>query len=134
MRTNRGITIGVLCEGALLDEYAYQSEDDYTVSCFIPGEANKVRFRSCGHFSYLQQRVQVFEIFVSNDLPAQDVSISIRIDGTFIGRYFLGQGQSVLPGLYVSESITKPFRFRELNIPGMWLPIARASWIENDFY
>ncbi|KAJ3544046.1 hypothetical protein NM688_g5787 [Phlebia brevispora] len=73
----------------MVDEYGYRNEDDYTT----------------------------FEIFVSNDLAKQDVCISIRIDGTFIGRYFLGLGQNVLPGLYVSECVTKPFRFRELNIP-----------------
>ena len=42
MHTNRGIVIGVLCEGTLVDEYAHQSEDEYTASCFIPGDANKV--------------------------------------------------------------------------------------------
>ena len=66
-----------------------------------------------------EQRFQTFEIYVANELSAQDVSISIRIDGTFIGRYFLtGQGKNVLPGLYVSDSVTKPFCFRQLKIPG----------------
>ncbi|KAF7791417.1 hypothetical protein EIP86_002433 [Pleurotus ostreatoroseus] len=67
----------------MAEEYGHQNEDECAVSCFIPGESD-----------------QPFEIFVSNELTKQDVAISIRIDGTFIGRYFLGLGQNILPGLY----------------------------------
>ena len=75
--------------------------------------------RDTGVLTRPKRCIQNFEIYVANELPAQDVSISIRIDGTFIGRYFLtGQGKNVLPGLYVSDSVTKPFCFRELKIPG----------------
>lgn len=40
------------------------------------------------------------------------------MDGNPIGRYFLAPGQKMLPGLYVSETLTKPFRFRNLVFNG----------------
>ena len=49
----------------------------------------------------------------------QDVSVSITLDGNAIGRYYLAPGQKMLPGLYVSETLTKPFRFRDLVLTSM---------------
>ena len=59
-----------------------------------------------------------FEILLTNNLNLQDVSVSITVDGNPIGRYYLAPGQKMLPGIYVSENMTKPFLFRNLVFNG----------------
>lgn len=61
---------------------------------------------------------QNFEIILTNNLNLQDVSVSITVDESPIGRYYLAPGQKMLPGIYVSETTTKPFRFRSLVFNG----------------
>lgn len=62
----------------------------------------------------------------------QDVSVSITLDGNAIGRYYLAPGQKMLPGLYVSETLTKPFRFRDLVLTSMDSVVLRAD-VVTDF-
>ncbi|EKM51953.1 uncharacterized protein PHACADRAFT_262379 [Phanerochaete carnosa HHB-10118-sp] len=97
MPSNYGISISIVCGGSILEEYAWQSADERTASCFVPSASGKN-----------------FEIILTNNLNLQDVSVSITVDGSPIGRYYLAPGQKLLPGIYVSETTTKPFRFRSL--------------------
>lgn len=43
MPSNYGISIFIVCSGSILEEYAWQSVDERTVSCFVPGAEGKVR-------------------------------------------------------------------------------------------
>ena len=47
MPSNYGISISVVCGGAVLDEYAWQAVDDRTVSCFVASASGKVIDGAC---------------------------------------------------------------------------------------
>ncbi len=56
MRTNRGITIGVLSGGKMAEEYGHQNEDECTVSCFIPGEQDEAsKTYMCAVYDFLKE-------------------------------------------------------------------------------
>lgn len=132
MPTCRGVLISVWCNGTALDEYATRTVDERTVSCFIAGQPEKASASLSSpvvpNFAYRAYFVvQDFEILLSNTLEAQDVSVDVTVDGIAVGRYYLAPGQKMLPGIYISETLTKPFRFRNLVFNG-------KSWISLFLY